>query len=357
MLTELKHLIDISKFAGERFDLIQAGGGNSSVKSDDGTMYVKSSGTHLSEMTENRGHARVNYKNIQIILEDDDLLKFEKVKREKISNEFLKKQNLTPNSRPSIETFLHAITLTYTLHTHPLAVNAISTRVNWNSTFKELFPSSLLVSYDTPGIELSILFKKKMKIYIERYKVKPEIIFLQNHGLIITSDNAEKIYEITNSVVIKLENFLDLDLKKYRIANNISKLVNNFFSLNKIAYLSRDYDLMKLLKKHPNISNYSPTCPDTVVFCGRLPLVIQKLEKKLIENYFSEYNSFPKVIIFKKKIFFISDSIAKAKQIEEVFKFHIITLVSSKDNDINFLNENELKYLSNWEAEKFRQKI
>ena len=182
-------------------------------------------------------------------------------------------------------------------------------------------------------------------------------IFLQNHGLIITSDNAEKIYEITNSVVIKLENYLELDLKKYRTANNISKLVNKFFSLNKIAYLSRDYDLMKLLKKHPNISNYSPTCPDTVVFCGRLPLVIQKLEKKLIENYLSEFNSFPKVIIYKKNIFFISDNIAKAKQIEEVFKFHIITLVSSKDNDITFLNENELKYLSNWEAEKFRQKI
>ena len=52
---ELNDFIEISKFAGERFDLVQAGGGNSSVKNDNGTMFIKASGTCLSEVDENYG--------------------------------------------------------------------------------------------------------------------------------------------------------------------------------------------------------------------------------------------------------------------------------------------------------------
>ncbi len=43
-MNEMNDFIKISKYAGERFDLTQAGGGNSSVKNDDGTMYIKASG-------------------------------------------------------------------------------------------------------------------------------------------------------------------------------------------------------------------------------------------------------------------------------------------------------------------------
>ena len=35
-MSEIDDLVDISKYAGERFDLVQAGGGNSSVKYDNG---------------------------------------------------------------------------------------------------------------------------------------------------------------------------------------------------------------------------------------------------------------------------------------------------------------------------------
>ena len=41
---------------------------------------------------------------------------------------------------------------------------------------------------------------------------------------------------------------------------------------------------------------------------------------------------------------------------EEVFKFHIMVLVQSNKN-INYLELDELAYLSNWEAEQFRRKI
>ena len=42
---------------------------------------------------------------------------------------------------------------------------------------------------------------------------------------------------------------------------------------------------------------------------------------------------------------------------EEVMKFHIFVLEKTINNNNNFLELDELAYLSNWEAEKFRQKI
>ena len=49
-MNELENFILMSKYAGERFDIVQAGGGNSSVKLEDGSMLIKASGFSLSEI-------------------------------------------------------------------------------------------------------------------------------------------------------------------------------------------------------------------------------------------------------------------------------------------------------------------
>ena len=54
-------LVCISKYAGMREDLVQAGGGNSSVKISKEEMLIKASGYSLSELTETEGYSVVNY--------------------------------------------------------------------------------------------------------------------------------------------------------------------------------------------------------------------------------------------------------------------------------------------------------
>ena len=52
----LAQLIEISCAVGSREDYVQAGGGNTSVKSPDGrTMAIKASGTALTAMSESAG--------------------------------------------------------------------------------------------------------------------------------------------------------------------------------------------------------------------------------------------------------------------------------------------------------------
>ena len=48
----IKQFVYMSKYAGMREDLIQAGGGNSSVKLDGCKMLIKASGIQLADITQ-----------------------------------------------------------------------------------------------------------------------------------------------------------------------------------------------------------------------------------------------------------------------------------------------------------------
>ena len=60
----MQGFIKISKYAGMRNDLAQAGGGNTSVKPDNKVMLVKSSGCQLADVSENTGYSKVDYRKI-----------------------------------------------------------------------------------------------------------------------------------------------------------------------------------------------------------------------------------------------------------------------------------------------------
>ncbi len=94
------------------------------------------------------------------------------------------------------------------------------------------------------------------------------------------------------------------------------------------------------------------------MYCGVNVIEIDSLSDfKSLENYKKEYHELPKVVIYQNKIFFLAQTIKKAKEIEEVLKFHIMVLSKSETEMVNFLDLDEMAYLSNWEAEKYRQNL
>lgn len=177
---EIQKLIALSKYAGERLDLIQAGGGNSSVKLSSGEMLIKASGRALSEMSTEHGYIGVNLsRTIEIINKIQRHHDSDKKKKELLATALLKdaiwdSQN---TERPSIETFLHALMDTYTLHTHPIAVNIIACQKNWKEVFTQLVPDGLCVPYATPGIELALSLKDGIDLYSKTHCKQPAVIF------------------------------------------------------------------------------------------------------------------------------------------------------------------------------------
>ena len=355
-MKEIIELIKISKYAGERLDLVQAGGGNSSVKLDNGQMLIKASGFSLSELTPKTGYSVVITKKVAEIIKNVEIISAtSKRKREELTSKLIRKSTIDTNNRPSIETLLHSVLLKYTLHTHPIALNIILSQKKWKDILNLIFKDNqiALIAYHTPGIDLAIELNKQ----IHRNKTIPKILFLQNHGLIVTSDKIEEIEYLTEYVLNLVEAYLNIDFSKFKLTTQITNLLKRVENSNKISYLSNDIFLNDLIKSNKKLFFEKPFCPDSFVFCGICALEVNDfLDLSLINFYQEKYLSLPKIIIYNNNIFIISESVKKAKEIEDVLKFHLMIL-SHNNSNINFLSQDELNYLGNWEAEKFRQKL
>jgi rhamnose utilization protein RhaD (predicted bifunctional aldolase and dehydrogenase) len=356
-MSEIKDFIEISKYAGERLDLVQAAGGNSSVKLDNGEMLIKASGFLLSDVKEDSGYSRVYTALVCDIIRNNEIVNStDKRQRESLTSTFLKEATIDKKNRPSIETLLHSILMKYTLHTHSIVVNMIVVKEDWKEILNAIFKDEVIafVSYETPGIELAIALEKELRNFNEI----PKIIFLQNHGLIVTSDNNNEIKTLTEHVLNKIEKHLKIDMSKYKLTNNISHLFDIIEKSSNITYFSEDGFLNEQLQKNNQLFFSIPFCPDTFVYCGVNSVKIKSLsDVKTLNDYKLINHELPKVIIYNNNFFIRASSIKKAKEIEEVLKFHIMVLLYNKNLNLNFLEPEELDYLSNWEAEKFRQKL
>lgn len=71
---------------------------------------------------------------------------------------FLRKRRW--HGRASIETFLHAVTGKYMLHSHPTLVNILTARKDGREILEELFPDAVYVPYRKPGAALAETYYK-----------------------------------------------------------------------------------------------------------------------------------------------------------------------------------------------------
>ena len=347
-----KSFVKLSKFVGERYDLTQAGGGNISFKMLN-IMFIKASGCSLSELEINRNYVGVNYKEINDKMKELYKIKSnDKNERENISEKIVNNSKIfLKQNKPSIETTLHTILKKYTLHLHPIQFNMISGLKNCYDILNNIFNNSefCFINYFTPGIELALEILNKYK--------DENIIFLKNHGVIFTSNDIEELYKLVEYVTNLLEIYLKKEniFDKYKLVNNISSKFNKLFKKDYITYLSQDFFLVNLLLNNHSI-NSKTFFPDKLVYC-HIDIIkinnINELQKNL--NFFLlKYNSEPKIIIIDKNIYIISKNIKKCREIEEVFKSHVLCINNYKNDDLDYLDEQEINYLLNWDAEKFR---
>tara|TARA_Y200000002_G_scaffold182699_1_gene150738 strand:+ start:5652 stop:7313 length:1662 start_codon:yes stop_codon:yes gene_type:complete len=326
---ELKKLEYISKYCGERFDLTQAGGGNTSVKVDD-IMFIKASGFHLTQVTEKSGFVPIQNN----MLKNDILLN--KLKP-------IVSYNFTGSLRGSIETYMHAILKKYTVHLHPIQVNKILISKQCEDFIKKFFPNSLLIEYDTPGINVC---NKIMSVYNNE-----EIIFLKNHGIIITTNDYDTLIPTLESLLNIFETNLQINVDKYKYVNQISKYVNTNYE--NISYLCEDQIINSYLQNNKRLFQEKITFPDAVIFCGVKVLFVDTLKE--LNNYFHTYKEYPKIIIKDNLVYIINISLQKCKDTEDVLKGNLMIL----DNDMEktYLTNEEICYLNNWDAEKYRKTI
>lgn len=347
---EINNLESICNHYGQRFDFTQAGGGNISVKfnhKDNDILIIKASGFKLSDVNKENGYTILNNDNVKNYVNN---LNYDgnKEKIEIDTKNFIK-SNILFNCKlkPSIETPMHSILMKYTVHLHPIQCNIILTKKNGKEILLNLFPESLVVDYFTPGIELSNEIKK---VY-ENHK----IIFLLNHGLIVTSDSLDEINNLIDSVIEKIENYinnnlkLELNFNKYKVVNLISSVYEKRYNRKFITYLVEDEIVKNYLLELDILKQVS--IPDKLVYCGND--IINLTDLNNLENILLNFKYEVKMIIYNNNLYVISKSLSKCKDIVDVLKSHLI-FSSNKDK---LLINDEINYLLNWEAEKYRQSL
>jgi ribulose-5-phosphate 4-epimerase/fuculose-1-phosphate aldolase len=340
--------VKISKYAGMREDLVQAGGGNSAFKISDDRMMIKASGFQLADMSENSGYAIVNPRIVkEAFLSCDDLDSLTDKESQRILAEAL-----IEGAKPSIETFLHSISGKYSLHTHPIVVNALTCRKNGHNIIGELFPNSLIVPYATPGVELAKAYFKAYKEYKAENENEPRYVFLMNHGLLVSGDTADDVIELTENVTRKIESYLNVDYSAYHEMTELYKLFEDG-----IIWKVTDINVISSISKLGGVWDYC-FCPDCVVFLGKKMYDIKGdlLDKEDFEKFKVE-NDVPIVILFKGNLYIRADSVKKALEIQSVLSFSAQVMTINKGVQCNMLSEEEKNFLLNWDAEKYRKNL
>lgn len=351
----MQGFIRISKYAGMRNDLAQAGGGNTSVKLDDQIMLVKSSGFQLADVNEDSGYSKIDYRLIADYFRENIQEGGQSVLTEDAGNALLAKAQIE-GGRASIETFLHAVTGKYTLHSHPTLVNILTARKDGREILEELFPEAVYVPYRKPGAALAETYYQ-----ICRAAGQPEIIFLENHGLVASGDSAEKVISRTEDVLEKIAAYLQVSYEAY---SNATKLWDAFADIpelaDRIVYLSENRNLCRETAAG-NIWDAGKWnhafCPDCVVYGSKKPLFLADDFNVEDITVFIERNGVPSVVCFKGHFYILAESVKKAQEIENVMSFAAQVQVANLSHEMQYLSEGQQDALLNWDAEKYRRKL
>lgn len=322
-MKDLKAFVLLSKMVGQRFDMVQAGGGNVSVKCDDGTMFIKASGIGLSEVEADKG--------ISVLING----------------------TLVNGVRPSMEVGMHQLLDTWVLHTHPLTVGMVVCRLDWKAVLLQLYPDALLVDYCSPGDELACVLQQLKK----ELNTLPSIIFLQNHGLVVHGKTADFVAKKTEEILMTVEHFLAISFNRYKQVAVIAKLVQQAIpAFNGVAYISDDAVVQSMLKTHRLLLDVKPCCPDVFIYGGYEVVWLSSLnEYQPVAEYADKYGAHPKVIVYKDDVFFIASSVRKAMETEVVVKAQLMILLHGKAS-AQSLSMESLRYLASMQAEQYRQK-
>lgn len=209
MNNALGDLIKISNATGRDVTLVQAGGGNTSVKTADGKyMYIKASGTALKDMNMKDGWRRLRLDVVLSIIEDKSIARLDIQAREaEVKNRLLLAcdDEISREARPSLESHFHALLDKYVVHLHPEAVLAYTCAKNGREKLQKLFKDEKFPPVWVPYVGLGYMLARKIKKvtadYKKRYGRGPAIIFLQNHGLAVAANSTSAALRLVHRVV------------------------------------------------------------------------------------------------------------------------------------------------------------
>ncbi len=372
----LEQLIEVSRSVGGRADLVQAGGGNTSVKSPDGrTMAVKASGTALAGMTERAGWVELDLDRVRALLELDELERLAEAPREARVIELLAGAAVGgPGERPSVESALHALLGTVVVHTHPVAVNALACgpgepALKGLAERDELPP--LWVPYADPGYTLAVAVKTALDAYRAEHGEPPAVLFLENHGLFVSADSAEECLALHDRWVERCRAFFEKTAPPVQPSEPVDMPVLRrlMASVRRACSGAGAERVFVRLSRHPELAGaaFDPTIsrtlaqgalsPDQIVYTG--PRAVFAEGPDDVADALGAASSeplLPRIVVVKDfGALLVSDEPGRLSTMESVAACaaETIRLANGRGGARN-LSEDAARFIADWEAEHYR---
>lgn len=210
MSAVLDQLVAMSQAVGDpQLDAAILGEGNTSALEEDGSFWIKASGTCLATMTRDQF---VHLDRATVL----GLLNEAGVDENRLNAVYQSaKLDVTQSARPSVETVFHALLLGYPgvrfiAHTHPTAVNALTCSLGWPQVLEGrlcpdecvvLGPDSVFIPYIDPGVILARAIRDGVDAYAQRHGAAPKVIYMQNHGLVALGRSDRECVNITHMAI------------------------------------------------------------------------------------------------------------------------------------------------------------
>lgn len=190
--TEFDALRRLSAKVGADPLLVQAAGGNTSIKQD-GVMWIKASGTWLKDALAKDIFVPLDLPRLAAALAADDPAC-------ESCTDFVKQEINPRGLRPSIETSVHGLMpQTVVVHVHCVNTIALAIRADAEAVLAHRLKAFnwAFVPYARPGLMLSRAINKALRPGVD-------VLILGNHGLAVAADTVADAETLMNRVVAAL---------------------------------------------------------------------------------------------------------------------------------------------------------
>lgn len=369
---DIDTLIRISRTVGEDPDLVSGAGGNTSAKDAQGkVMWVKASGTTLGSMERGKGYVEVKLDAVRAILDDGLLAGMASEKRDSLLKERLTAAMTkhSPEGRPSVETFLHAILDRYVVHTHPaLVCGMLSSKKGVQALASK---ETLVVPYVDPGFPLALLIREEIEKWRQKHRGKtPAIILMENHGLLISAPDPDEAVTLTYRFLGKARTLLKKRAAAARRKKPVGTPVSGMLALRRSLFKKTgrrfmlrfvdSYRTRRLLsRKGGSALVATPLVPDQIAYCGLAPLVVRRNAAEDFRQYVKRIGVPPKIALFPESGFVVigagpDDVKNKAVIWRDVERMLETTL---EFGGPRHLGKRDAEYIASWEAEAYRRSL
>lgn len=366
---KLKQLVDLSREYGSNPDFILAGGGNTSYKNSE-HLYIKASGVSLANIDSN-GFVQMKRSALDRIWhtrysensDEREKQVLENLMQARESDEILR------NKRPSVETLLHdLLPYSFVVHTHPALVNGVTCSRNGKVFVEKTWGTKALwIPVINPGYILAREIKDKIIAGGYDHHNIPKIIFLQNHGVFVASNELQDIQNQYNEIITAIESIVSrqADREVTEIPNGLYRSIAKVLHQTLPGKYILGFSTRDILEFCSSSEAFTPVSlsftPDHIVYSGHRPLFIENRNEIMdqIKFYIKTERIKPKIIALKNiGCFAITDNQKQSETARALFMDNVkIAIYSQFFGGHQFMPQENIDFIRNWEIEKFRAAV